>query len=205
MREFILLALKAKTSPNFNLDQLPEAGRMDLVCRTISNALWISNDLRRDTVIHIVLNGPRDPPKLISFYGETLKGLNPDERSIAISIKHALEIGKNLKLNEEKQVQPGIKVAKKSLEALIKEKAETTQLLYLHQKGEDIRESKLNKNATFVLGDYIGLGKKTEKLLQRLGAKKINLGPTTLFASHCPIIVHNELDRRETVQNINNR
>ena len=37
--------------------------------------------------------------------------------------------------------------------------------------------------------------KKTEKLLERIGAKKIKLGPKMLFASHCIVIVHNELDR----------
>ena len=195
MREFILLSLKGKTSPDFKLDKLPEAGRLDLVCRMVSNALWISNDLRRDTIVHVALSGPNSPPKIISFYGETLRGLEPDERSIAKAIKQALQEGLKLELNEEKEVQPGIKVSKKAFETLIKEKA-NKQLIYLHPEGADIRDFKFQKDMIFVLGDMIGLPRKTEKLLDRLGAKRVTLGPTMLFASHCSVIVHNELDRR---------
>lgn len=195
MREFILLALKAKTTPNFSLDNLQDAGRMDLVCRAISNALYISNDLRRDTVIHVAMSGPSDPPKLISFYGETLKGIEPDERAIARAIQEALKQGKDLKLDQEKEVSPGIKIAKKSFERLVKEKSKDCQLIYLHKKGEDIRKTEFEENVLFIFGDHIGLPRKTEKLLQNLGAEKINIGPKMLFASHCIIVVHNELDR----------
>ena len=59
----------------------------------------------------------------------------------------------------------------------------------------DIREYKFNKDPTFIFGDYIGMPRKTEKLLERLGAKKVSLGPQMLFASNCITIVHNELDR----------
>lgn len=196
MREFILLALKAKTSPEFSLENLPEAGRMDLVCRVVSNSLWISNDIRRDSAVHIAMSGPKAPPKIISFYGKSLKGLEPDERTIAKSIKLALKEGLKLKLNEEKGVSPGIKVSKKAFETLVKEKAGTNRLIYLHPKGEDLRNFDFKENMVFVFGDHLGLPRKTEKLLDRLGAQKIKLGPKMLFASHCSVIVHNELDRR---------
>jgi len=195
MKEFILLSLKARTDPGFNLDDLSGAGRMDLICRTISNTLWISNELRRDSAIHVSMNGPSASPKIISFYGETLRGLEPDERSIAKAIKIALKEGLNLKLNEDKEVSSGIKISKKAFETLIKEKS-GSQLVYLHTKGEDLRDFKFNKDIVFILGDNIGLPRKTEKLLDRLGAKKIKLGPKMLFASHCSVIVHNELDKR---------
>jgi tRNA (pseudouridine54-N1)-methyltransferase len=197
MREFILLAHKAKTSPDFNIDDLPHEGRLDLVCRTVSNAIWVSNEIRRDTIIHVVMNGPPYPPKIVSFNGAELKGAEPDERTIAKLIKNALKEGLKFELSDEKEVSPGIKVSKKSFEALAKEKSGSSQLLYLERGGEDIRKFNFKENIVFVLGDYIGLPKKTERLLDRLGAKNINIGPITLFASHCPIIVHNELDRRQ--------
>lgn len=195
MRSFILLALKGRTSPDFSLDKLPESGRLDLVCRTISSTIWISNDLRRDTNIHVVMTGPKNPPKTISFYGAELKGIEPDERTIAKKIQEALKCGLNLALNEEKEVSPGVKVSKKGFETVVKETQ--GQIIYLHKEGKDIRKFKFEKNTTFVIGDYIGLPKKTEVFLDRLNAERINLGPTMLFASHCPIIVHNELDRKE--------
>ena len=195
MRTFILMALKGRTSPDFSLDKLKEAGRMDLICRTISSAIWISNDLRRDTNIHVVMTGPKNPPKTISFYGAELKGIEPDERTIARKIQEALKIGLNLKTGEEKQVSPGVKVSKKGFETLVKETQ--GQIIYLHKEGKDIRKFKFEKDITFILGDYIGLPKKTEIFLDRLNAERINLGPRMLFASHCPIIVHNEIDRKE--------
>lgn len=196
MIEFMLLALKAKTSPDFSIENLPEEGRLDLVCRTVSNALWLSNDLRRDTAVHVVMTGPNDPPKIVSFYGESLRGLEPDEKSIATAIRSALKAGLKLNLNEEAEVSPGIKVAKKAFETLLKEKAKDSQLVYLHHKGKDVRGFEFKENVTFILGDYIGIPKNTQKLIKRLGAEEMSLGPKILFASHCSIIIHNELDRK---------
>ena len=196
MREFVLLASKARTSPDFNLNNLPEAGRLDLVCRTISNSLFISNHMRQDTIIHIVLNGPKYPPKIISFNGDCLKNFEPDERAIASFINLALKKGTNLGLNKEIDVSPGIKISKKAFENLIKEKSETSQLIYLHPKGEDLRKFSFKEDICFIFGDYLGIPKKTERFLDRFNAKKIKLSPITLFTSHCPILVHNELDRR---------
>ncbi|MBI2498999.1 tRNA (pseudouridine(54)-N(1))-methyltransferase TrmY [Candidatus Woesearchaeota archaeon] len=196
MREFILLASKAITSPNFDLNNLSEAGRLNFVCATISNSLFVSNHMRQDTIIHVVLNGPKYPPKIISLHGNYLKNFEPDERTIASFISLALKKGINLELNQEIDALPGIKISKKSFETLIKEKATKNQVIYLHPKGEDIRKFNFEDNPCFILGDYQGIPKKTERFLDRFNAKKIKLSPITLFASHCPILVHNELDRR---------
>jgi tRNA (pseudouridine54-N1)-methyltransferase len=201
MREFILLALKAITTPDFNIENLPSEGRIDLVCRCISNSLFISNHMREDSVIHVCLNGaPAElSPKIISFYGKDLRGMEWDEKNIAIFIKKALDAGKNLKLGEEKQVESGLIVSKKAFETLIKEKSqEKKELFYLHEKGKDIRDIKFNndKDYVFIFGDFIGIPTNTEKLLKRLGAERLSLSPIMLMASHCPILIHNELDRR---------
>lgn len=195
MREFAILALKAYTTSDFDLNKLKSAGRLDLVCRTISNTLWISNDLRRDTIIHVCMTGPKYPPKTISFYGEKLKNVEPDERTIAMVIKNALKDGKKLELGAEIETHPGVIISKKAFETILKEKKDTHQIIYLNQNGQDIREFKFKKDILVILGDYIGLPRKTERWLKNFNAEKIKLGPIMLFASHCPIIVHNEIDR----------
>ena len=195
MREFLLRALKARTDNNFSLDNLPDAGRLDLVARCISSALWLAKGLREDTIIHVNLEGPRYPPKIISFYGSKLRGFYFDEKGIAKFIKMALEKGINLKLNEKLEVYPGIIIAKKSFEQLIKEK-QNYQIIYLHKKGIDIREFKFKENILIVFGDYIGMPRKTEIFLQRHNAEKVSLGKLDYHASHCIAIVNNELDRR---------
>ena len=199
MREFLLRALKARTSPDFSVDNLEEAGKMHIVARCISNALWVAKGLREDTIMHVNLEGPKLPPKTISFYGEKMRGMKGfvfDEKGIAKFIKLALEKGQNLKLNESFEVYPGIIVAKKSFEAIIKEKSNNMQLIYLHKKGQDIRNFSFKKNVLFVFGDYIGMPRKTEFLLNRLNAERISLGKIDYYASQCITIVQNELDRR---------
>lgn len=200
MREFILLALNAKTTPDFDIENMPKEGRIDLVCRCISNALFLSNHMRNDTTIHVCLNGaPTElSPKTLSFSGN-LRGMEWDEKNIALYIKKALEAGKNLKLGEQIQVQEGLVVSKKAFETIVKEKAEENKnLFYLEEKGEDIRDIKFSKEKdyVFIFGDFNGIPKNTEKLLKRLGAEKLSLSPVMLMASHCPILIHNELDRQ---------
>lgn len=194
MREFILRALKAHTS-SFNLDNLEDAGKMHIVARCISNALWVANGLREDTVMHVNLEGPRNPPKLISFYGNKLKGFAFDERGISSFIKYALEKGENLKLNQELEIHPGIIISKKSFEQFIKENS-NKQLVYLHKKGKDIHKFKFKDNILFVFGDYIGMPRKTEFYLERYKTEKISLGKVEYHASQCITIVQNELDGR---------
>lgn len=200
-REFVLLALKANTDGSFNLENLPSAGRIDLVCRCVSNALFISNAMRKNTIIHACLNGfpSSQSPKIVSFYGNSLRGMEWDELSIARFLQKALIAGRNLKLGEEKEVTPGLKVSKKAFETLIQEKAkkEEKKIFYLSEKGEDIRNKKFEGNEVFVVGDFVGFPKNTEKLLKRIGAEKIKVSPLTIMASHCIILVNNELDRRE--------
>ncbi|MBI5392072.1 tRNA (pseudouridine(54)-N(1))-methyltransferase TrmY [Candidatus Woesearchaeota archaeon] len=196
MREFIVRVLKGKTTPDFSVESLVGAGRLDLVCRCIMNALCVANDIRRDTIIHISLDGPSDPPKIISFAGETIQKFQGDERSTAGLLKQALAAGKGLRLNEAKEVSPGITIIKKSFEQLVREKTTTSRVYYLHQKGADIRKTKFKEKTVIVLGDYIGMPRKSENLLENLNAVKISLGPIMLFASQCITVVHNELDRQ---------
>ncbi len=193
MREFVLFATRASTSPNFKLNDLPGAGRMDLVCRCVSAALFLSDDIRRDTSITVVLDGPPDPPKAVTFDGARVRRLYPDERNVASHVRIALEASLRAGPGETPEPEPGITVARKGLEPLLRERAE---ILYLHKGGEDIRKAELPEGATFVLGDHTGLPKTTDGLLERLGARRVSAGRVEYLASHIFAVVHNELDRR---------
>lgn len=196
MREFILRARTAKTG-DFDINDLPAAGRMDIVCNSVSNALNIANELRKDTVMHVILEGSPEPPKLLSFHGDSIAGMLWDEKSIAVQIRKALLKSKGIKQGEKKEISNGLFAEKKSFEALVKEKIkEGKHVVYLHNKGKDIRKANLKEDITVVFGDCIGMPRATESLLDRLGAERVSLGPKSLFAAHCIILVHNELDRR---------
>jgi len=212
MREFILRARTAKTG-DFNVNDLPASGRMDSVCASVSNALNIANALRKDTIIHVIMEGSPEPPKLLSFHGDKIRGMAWDEKSIGEFIRKALLKSKGMGQGEKREAAEGhchfvpgpsaleaaegLFVEKKSFEALVKEKLkEGKQVVYLHQEGKDIREAVLKEDIVVVFGDYIGMPRATEGLLDRLGAERVSLGPKMLFAAHCIIVVHNELDRR---------
>ncbi len=196
MREFILLSLKGSTNGDkFNIEHKTEAG---LICRTISNSLWVSQGIRKDTIIHVVLNGAPRPPRTITFSSNHIPHEFPfDETGVSKVIKKALIMGKDLLDDEEKSVMDGVTVSKKSFEALVRERATNLAVYYLHNKGEDIRTIRFPEHVVFVFGDLFGIPKQTEKLLERTCTGRIKLGPYMLFASHCPILVHNELDRVE--------
>lgn len=189
MKQFILYARKAVTSPDFSLDDLPgSGGRMDLVARCVCSALWISHDLRRDSCIHVVACGSPNPPVVISFYGNRLRGVSPDERNIAAWIKKTLA---------RKRKNPGINIRKLSFQQLVEEIAPEGNIFYvLHEKGKDIARVKLKADPVFILGDHIGLPRKEEKFVERFEYEQISLGTISYLASQCITVLHYELDKK---------
>lgn len=196
MREFILRARKGPTTPDFSLDDLSRFGRMEIVAHCVANALFFSQQIRPDVLIHVVLDGPGDPPKTVRFDSRTLGSLDGfDERSICTAVRDALGAGRKLSLGDEIEAADGIFVSKKGLERLVQEKATSSNLFSMDRKGEDIRDIDFPSATTFVFTDHLSMPKKTGKYLLRLGARPISVGPKTLFASQCIVLAHNELDR----------
>jgi len=196
-RIFVLKANNARTDHKFHLKGLPSTGgRMDIVCRCISRALLYhsSNSPRKDTAFYAVLLGPPSPPKTVIIDGAEIEKLKPDEISIARLIREALKQFKEGKIVANK----GIYVNRMGFEEVVSDFAKKGyNLIYLHEKGTDIRKISFfsNKVYVFILGDHIGLDRGDEVLLERLNALKVSVGPRSLLGSHCIAIVHNELDR----------
>ncbi len=197
MREFILRARKGPTTPDFSLDDLTRAGRMEIVAHCIANTLFYARQIRPETILHIVLDGPSDPPKTLRFESDTLGNLGGfDERTLCRAIQTALHASRNLGSGKEVRTEEGISVVKRGFEPLIQEKCGISPVYYLNRKGSDIRTTTFEASATFVFTDHLSMPKKTDKYLNRLGAIPVNVGPKTLFASQCIVLVHNELDRQ---------
>lgn len=196
MREFILYSGKGRTSPDFSLkDMTGSGGRMDLNARCVISALWLSQDIRRDSRIIISLNGPPDPPLAISFSGGELKRVSPDERNIGIWLRKTLGERGLLKEDEWLETSDGIKMARKSFRELLEEQR-GRNLYMLREDGEDIRKAEMGKDPVFLLGDHIGLPEEVAETALESGAKKIGLGRKSYFSSQSITLVHNELDRR---------
>ena len=190
MREFIYFSGKARTSGNFG-DDLMKAGRMDIAINVIIQGLFLSHKLREDVHLHLIFNGPPNPPMHLEFIS------NPDmpisKKDVAGLIKRMLY---KCREGQRTEIFPGCFVEKKSFQALVKElDAEGKEICILDKKGENIRKmknSELNK-CVFVVGDHEGLPKKEMKRFN----KRISVGNRIYFASQVLVIINNEMDLRE--------
>lgn len=103
MKRFIVTGHLASTAGNFSLNDLPGAGRMDVLCRCVNASFFLSHDFRRDVECYLVLCGEPEPPKTVMFSGEKVRYLSPDERSAGSLIKkpwhyrHAVNSGSRLR------------------------------------------------------------------------------------------------------------
>jgi len=188
MREFVYYSARARTSGNFG-DDLMKAGRMDIVCNVIIQAFFISNQMRENVHLHLIFDGPPNPPMHLEFISN--KDMPISKKDVAGLIKRMLYKCKDKNKNE---VFPGCFIEKKSFIGLLKELENEGKKIYvLDSKGNNIRNVKDLDNCVFVIGDHEGLLKKEIKRFKN----KISIGNKTYFASQAFVIIHNEIDLRE--------
>lgn len=189
MREFIYFSAKGRTSGNFH--DLMKAGRMDIAIHVIIASFFLSNKLREDVKLHLILNGPPDAPKHLEFVSDEEMPIS--KKDVSGLIKRMLF---KYKKGRKEKVFPGCYVEKKSFAKLLEElQADGKKIYLLDKRGKDIRNVQLAENAVFILGDHEGLPKKELKLAKKQ-AELVTVGPQNYFASQVVVLVQNELDRR---------
>ncbi len=192
MRAFLVIGNKVVTRP-FSLNDLPGAGRMDILCRCVSQSLLISHGIRKDSEIYLMLLGEPEPSKVVRIVGSEVKNLAPDERNAAGLIRKALSM---IVGSEWKRSSPGIYVVKKDLGSLLNELSKKYEIVYLREDGKDIRKViKKLKDPLFVLGDHLGLKKADEEIVLEYTNLIVNVSSLSLQADQCITIVNYELDR----------
>ncbi|MCS7143921.1 MAG: tRNA (pseudouridine(54)-N(1))-methyltransferase TrmY [Archaeoglobaceae archaeon] len=192
MRGFLILGNEAFTEP-FNLSDLTGAGRVDILCRCVSQALFLSHSMRRGVEVYLLLLGEPDPPKAIRIRSDELRRMSPDERNIAGHIRKAV----SFKLTKDwVETNSGIHVSRKTLKELLAELSNLYEIYYLREDGKDIREqvSKM-KNPLFILGDHLGVKRAEENVILEFTKDVISVSKLSLMAEQCVAIVNYELDR----------
>ena len=195
MRIFVVVGHKATTQPSFSLEDIPgTSGRLDILCRSVTAAFVLSHGIRKDVLVYLVLLGG-EIPKTIRLVGETLRHLNPDERTTAALLKKALAVEAT---PEWAMSTSGIFVRTGGLEKPLEDlKQRSVRLVYLREDGRDFRclkDEPLEREMAFVLGDHTGMTAEEESLLASAGAEVVALGPTSLHADHCIVVTNWLLD-----------
>ncbi|MFQ5531768.1 MAG: hypothetical protein ACE5ES_04090 [Candidatus Nanoarchaeia archaeon] len=193
MRQIIYFSKSARTSGNFNTNELMKAGRMDIVIHTIISSFFLSHGFRDDVKLHLIFYGNPDPPKHIEI--QITDELEISKKDIGNLIKKILY---KYKQGEKTEPLKGCTIEKKSFLHVVEELIEKgKEIFILDKKGEDIRKFKTDelRDAVFILGDHDGLPKKELKRLKKQ-VRSVSIGPKTYFASQTVAILNNELDRR---------
>lgn len=200
-RNFIMVAHRARTDTEFNLNDLcGSAGRLDGVLRCINSALFLSHGMRRDTSIHVIILGPEDPPKVLTVEGRSVRYLNPDERSTAALVRNALGVPISSEVGSIKRSSPGIHITRGGLELVLSHLR--GDLYLLDEGGTDIsgllEASSLVKNdipTHFILSDDMDLTENERSSIMERAVALLSVSPSVLHADHAITVLHNFLDR----------
>jgi tRNA (pseudouridine54-N1)-methyltransferase len=137
--------------------------------------------------------GPPAAPKVVRMRSGSLRHLNPDERTTAMLLEKALGTPTTGPVWQD--ATPGVSVAVLSFDELLDGLADRP-LVLLDEAGEDAAKADVPEDATFVLGDHLGLAPEEIQALDRRGARRVSVGPVSLQADQCIVVLHNHLDRR---------
>jgi len=197
MRTFVLRARAAPTDSQALLASVGQAAHTEILAHTLMNAIFVAQSHRPDVVVYLVLESTQDFSRTIRFDANAMTGIGGfDERALLGKVAAALDASRGMGKEETRPVEPGVTVQTLSFERLVQALSTDHQLYIMDRKGAPIREQAFEGNPCFLLTDHIPMPKKALPGLERMGAKKITLGRTMLFASQCVVLIHHELDQR---------
>lgn len=197
MRTFVLRARAAPTDSQKLLASVGQEAHTEILAHTLMNSIFVAQSHRPDVTVHLVLESTRDFSRTIRFEANAMHDIGGfDERALLGMVARALDASAGMGKEQTRPVESGVTVRTVAFERLVQEMAEDHQLFVMDPKGTPIREQDFDGNPCFLLTDHIPMPKKTFNSLKRLGAKKIALGRTMLFASQCVVLIHHALDER---------
>lgn len=189
-RRFAIIGNRAPSSGKLNLNDLPgDGGRMDVLVRAVNSALFISHGIRKDTqiVVHLMGSGI---PRRVFFDGCKLRGVRPDERSLAGHFKSLIKtpvppIGHFTKVSE------GISQSGGDIHQTLREwNMEGIDSYVLDAKGSIFTNIEIKGKCGFVLSDDLELN--LGEVEFPLGS--LSLGETWLQGHSCISVIHHIID-----------
>ncbi|MFB6135509.1 MAG: tRNA (pseudouridine(54)-N(1))-methyltransferase TrmY [Halobacteriaceae archaeon] len=191
MRQFVVLGHDAPTTPDFSLDDLAGgAGRLDVLCRCVNSALFLSHGIREDVRVLLVLGDELT----VRFEGSDLRYASPDERNLAALIRGALEERTEAVGHLEAESSPGVHVSKRGFEPALDRVAREGTVVELHEDGDPVTDLDPPEDPAFVLSDHHDFAAREADLLAETADERVTLGPERLHADHAVTVAHNYLD-----------
>lgn len=190
MRQFVVIGHEVPVDEPISLDDLPGAGRADLLLRCVGAALFTSHDIRTDTRVHLVLQDR----VTVTFDGETIRQARPDERSLAGLLRRALDSLEDAIGHQPAEPAAGVAVRRRGFEATLEAIAREGSILTLDEDGAPLQERSPPSNPVFVLSDHRDYTVGERDALDESGAERVRIGPRVIHADHSIAIVHNWVD-----------
>lgn len=200
-RRIIVISHDSPTRGDFMLKDLPGAGRVDELVRCVTATLLISNDVRRDSEIFLVMRN-EDVTRIVRFQGGAIKNLNPDERSTAMLLQKTL---KEESFLFEKEVHAGISLVPGDMKELLERTGESFCVVHLVENGEDaysplVRDTLseaagAREGIAVVLSDRLDLTPGEERFVSEISDFSMSVGPIALQTHQVITVFHNMLDR----------
>lgn len=180
----------------------PHTSKFDLIANCLNAAFYLSHDIRRDTLVFLLLKVKNIGNLCLKLVGRELKRIYPDAYSILGLIRNSIIKFKNLikireKVDEEFQASPGIFVFKNSLSELVSKLNNSGyQILYSSKKGTDVRNVSFSQKIAYIVNSESLTDEINRKILHTRGTG-IHFGNTLPRIDIRIILLHNELDRLE--------
>ncbi|AGN02799.1 hypothetical protein L593_14300 [Salinarchaeum sp. Harcht-Bsk1] len=190
MRQFVVVGHEVTTDAEISLDDLPGAGRFDVLCRAVTATLLTSHGIREDTRVHVVI----DDEVTITVDGAHVRRLNPDERSTAALLRGALEERAEAIGHQPVESSPGVELRRRGFQATLDAIVPDGALVVLEADGEAAGAADTPERPVFVLSDHNDFTEDERGILEDRNAKRLSLGPIALHGDQAITVAHNWLD-----------
>ncbi|WP_280538008.1 tRNA (pseudouridine(54)-N(1))-methyltransferase TrmY [Halopenitus sp. POP-27] len=190
MRQFVVVAHELDPAADVSLDDLPGTGRLDLLCRCVGAAVFLSHGIRESVRVHLVV----DDAYTVRFDADRLRHLHPDERNVAARIRDALGDREAAIGHQPADVSPGVEIYRMGVEATLDRLAREGSIVQLHEDGTPLADESPPDDPVFVLSDHRDFTDAERTVLDDHADGRVRLGPETLHADHAITVAHNWLD-----------
>ena len=191
MRQFVVHGHDAPTDADFSLDDVAGgAGRLDVLCRCVDAAFFLSHGLREDVRVHLVFADA----VTVRLDGAKVRALNPGERAVAGLLRKALGRAADAVGHQDVDVSPGVTVSKRDFAATLERAASDGAVVQLHEDGDPLVDVDPPADPVFVLSDHRDFTPDEAALLADAADRRVRVGPEVLHADHAITVAHNYLD-----------